>query len=117
MTEITVRLPDDIYERIRRDANALKSNPEQVAADSLQMVFSTETEPLPNDIPSTIARTRAWLLEQPRTEVRPPLALGSAQQEKLDRDLDDLLAGIQQRTKGISSDQVQQDVNEAVKDS
>jgi len=117
MTEITVRLPDDIYERIRRDANALKSKPEQVAADSLQLVFSTETEPLPNDIPSTIARARAWLLEQPRTEVRPPLALGSVQQEQLDRDLEDLLAGIQQKTRDISFDRVQQDVNEAFKDS
>ena len=114
MIEITIRLPDDIYDRLRRDAEASHTAPEQVAVIALTTVFSPESEAMPPDVASTVARLRAWRAEQPRETVRPPLLLRESDQQALDRELDDLFESIQSRSQAISYEQVRQDVRDAL---
>ncbi len=115
MIEMTIRVPDEIFERIRHDAKAHQSNPEQVAADLLTQIFAPEKEKIPRDVPSTVARLRVWAEEQSNATVRPPLSLGRIEREELDRDLEDLFASIQLRTEAIPQKQIERDVREALK--
>jgi len=116
MIELRIRVPDQVFERIRRDAAAHQTQPERIAADALEYVFAPSAEPVPGDVASTVARLRSWVAEQPPSSVRPPLALAQAEREELDRDLETLFADIHQRTSSISPDQVARDVTEALKD-
>ena len=115
MIELTVRVPDQVFERIRHDAAGRHTQPEQVAADALQSIFAPSSEPAPLDVATTVARLRAWISEQPAEAVRLPLALNQLEQTELDRDLAELFATFHRRAKNISQEQIQQDVTHALK--
>ena len=115
MIELRIRVPDQVFERIRRDAAAQQTQPERIAADALEYVFAPSAEPIPADVASTVARLQSWVAEQPQDSVRPPLALTQTAQDELDRDLENLFAEIHQRTASVPPDQVARDVAEALK--
>ncbi len=113
MNELTIRLPDPVYERIWERARQIRRPVDAVIVESLQAIFLPETASAPGGVSESVARVRRWLAQQPATAVRPPVSLPQAEQQVLDQEFEDLLSAIHDRNRQIPIEEVVHDVTEA----
>jgi hypothetical protein len=113
MNELTITVPAPVYERISEQARRTAQPVNKIVIQSLQAVFLPESTPIPDDVPSVVARIQHWLAQQSPSTVRPPIPLPEAERRDLDREFEELLSAIHERNRSIPFEEVMQDVEKA----
>ena len=74
----------------------------------------TPTQPNQKRVALLREQAAAWLSQQPKDAVRPPLRLPEAQERKQNKEFDAALAAIRKQAKQISVEEIANDVNQAL---